>query len=149
MDVLHIERLLHNRRYNWWVVAAKMHCSSFPISHLCELTRITWKYRSYMVLQIEQLLYYWRHSLCGLDLHERSDWRTTAPPPPQTLIGNSLIFCYLVRNYMYDNKSHLPWLHTTHLITVLLPIMYRFLQGKLTSYTTRCSVFSIIRARKY
>ena len=36
--------------------------------------------RSYVdVLHIERLLYYQRHSLSGLDQHERSDWRATAP----------------------------------------------------------------------
>ena len=27
------------------------------------------------ILYIEQLLHYWRHSLCAIELHERSNWR--------------------------------------------------------------------------
>ena len=29
--------------YDWRVMAPNMHCSLFPICHLCVLTRITWK----------------------------------------------------------------------------------------------------------
>ena len=54
MDVPHIKWLLYYRRYlfsvldldvryNWQVLAPKMHHSLFPISHLCILTCITWK----------------------------------------------------------------------------------------------------------
>ena len=59
------------------------------------------------VLHNEQLLYYWRHSLCGLELHERPDWRATAPDTPQSCLDTTLCTYtaspympyYLVHNY--------------------------------------------------
>ena len=92
MDILHIKRLHYYQRclfsgaelhvrYDRRVMAPNTHCSLFPIRNLCVRPCITWKlYRSYMdVLHIERLVYYWRHSLYGLELHERSNWRATAP----------------------------------------------------------------------
>ena len=39
---------------------------------------------------IEQLFYYWRHSLCGFDLHERSDWRAMAQNTQQSFSDKTL-----------------------------------------------------------
>ena len=92
-DVLHIGRLFYYRRclfsvlelderYKWRVISPNTHPILFPISHLCALTRTTWKVlviyeRS--AWSIKRLLHYCRHSWCSLDLLERSDWRATAP----------------------------------------------------------------------
>ena len=68
------------------------------------------------ILHIEQLLNYWRHSFCGLELYERSDWTATAPDmhhshsliqhhvhttsisrqigAPATLLHSSQLHCY-------------------------------------------------------
>ena len=61
-------------RYDWQVMAPNTHHSLFLIMHLCVFTHIT-------VQHIQRLLYYWRHSLCGLEreLHERSDWIAMGP----------------------------------------------------------------------
>ena len=68
------------------------------------------------------MFYYWTHSLFGLDLHERSDWRGKAPDSHH---GGSLIHhcCaytaslyrlhYLVHNYIWQQTSHSLWLYHT------------------------------------
>ena len=79
-------------------------------------------YISYMDVQhIERLLYYWRHSLCGLELHERFDWRAAGGERGgQTHVSWSLIqhfVCILqARTYIavwcsatHDNKTHVPY----------------------------------------
>ena len=40
---VHFSVLELDERYKWRVMAPNMHCSLFPISHLCILTHITWK----------------------------------------------------------------------------------------------------------
>ena len=55
-------------------MAQNTHHSLFPIHCLCVLTRMTSKPN---VILIERLLYYQRHSLCGIGLHERSNSRAT------------------------------------------------------------------------
>ena len=42
------------------------------------------------VLHIEQPLCYQRHCLCSLELHERSDWRATAPDTHQPFSDTTL-----------------------------------------------------------
>ena len=42
------------------------------------------------VVHIERLFYYRRHSLCGLELHERSNWRATAPDIHQSFSDTTL-----------------------------------------------------------
>ena len=42
------------------------------------------------ILHIEQPLYYWRHSLCALELHERSDWKATPPDTHQSFSDTTL-----------------------------------------------------------
>ena len=45
------------------------------------------KYRSYIDVQhLEWLLYYQRHSLCGLELHKRFKWSATCPEIPAQVI---------------------------------------------------------------
>ena len=121
-DFLHIKRLLYSWRclfsvleldvrYEWQVVSPNMHCSLFLRSHLfvysC-IRHILETFRSYVYVQhIERLLYYWRYSLCGLELHERSNWRATTPDmlwsfSDTTLCANTpspYIHRYLVCNY--------------------------------------------------
>ena len=69
-------------RYDWWVTAPNTHHSLFPLSHLCMLTHIHVTSKLQVIYRWSaywRLLYYWRHSLCCLQMHERSDWRATAP----------------------------------------------------------------------
>ena len=71
------------------------------------------------VLHIEQLLYCWRHSWCGLELHEISDSRTIALDMYQSL-SDTTLFVYAASLYIHmyidlwcttthDNKTHLPY----------------------------------------
>ena len=98
-------------------MAPNTHCSLFQICHSCIYFHAYLEnYRLYMymdvlhmdVLHMEQLLHYQRHSLCGLELYERSNWRAMAPDthhgcsltqhcPPYT--ASLYIHCYLVHNY--------------------------------------------------
>ena len=49
-------------------------------------------YRSFMDgLEIKRLLYYQRHSLSGLELHDRFNWRGTNADMHRSMIGRSLI----------------------------------------------------------
>ena len=112
------------------------------------------------VLHIERLLYYRRHSLCDLELHEWSDWRAMGgsvgwgggPDTHWLFSGTTLcaytvspyIYLYLVCNYAWQQKSRTLWLHTTHQMTALLPNMFHFIRTKLASYTTCSSVFQLI-----
>ena len=160
MDILHIKWLLYyqryllsalelNARYEWWVMAPEMHCNLFLISHLCVLTRITWNFRSYVNVQhIKRLLYYRRHFLYSLELHERSDWRAMFPDMYQSFSDTTLctynasayIHCYLVHKYAWQQNLHTLWLHTAHQAMALLPPMHCFIRTKLASHTTHCSV---------
>ena len=91
-----------------------------------------------------------RFFLCGLELHERSDWRATAP---NTHRGHSLIkHCVHILQActditiwcttVHDNKSHIAYDCITHQIMVLLPIMHHFIGTK--SYVTTYKVLSSI-----
>ena len=73
------------------------------------------------VLHIEQLLYYWRYSLCGLELREKSNWRAMAPDKHQrhSLIEHCVrtaspsIYRYLVHNCTQQQNSPSWWLYCT------------------------------------
>ena len=95
------------------------------------------------ILHIERLLCYRRHFLCGLELHERSNWSfSDTTLCVYTASPYSAIWCTTTR----DNKTHVPydctlvtkrWLYCQWCII--------FIRTKLASYTTCCSVFSINR----
>ena len=98
---------------------------------------------------MKRLLCYRRHSLCGLELHERSDWRATAPDMHRSFSDTTLcaytaspyIHRYMVHNYAWQQNSRTLLLHTTHQMMALLPMFHSFLRTKLASYCTRSSVF--------
>ena len=52
------------------------------------------------ILHIERLLYCQRHSLCALELHERSYWRATAPDTYQSFSDKTLC-AYTASPHMY------------------------------------------------
>ena len=91
-------------------------------------TCITWKLHwpgptVYMdVLHMKRLLYYQRHSLCVLELHERSEWRATAPGTNRLFPDTTLcVYMYAVHhslglNYTFQN-SHTLWLYDSILCT--------------------------------
>ena len=116
-------------RYVGRVMATNMDRSLFPIQHLCILTHTKLEnYRSYMdVVHIKWLFYYWRHSSCVLDWHERSDWRVMAPDmqcshsliqycmcvyckPMRTC---TLIFDMQLQVYAWQQNSWHLWLYYT------------------------------------
>ena len=115
-------------------------------------------YRSYVdVLHIEQLLYYQKHSLCVLELHERSDWRTMTPNTHWSVTDTTLcaytaslyIYHYLVYNYAWQQNSHTLWLYYTPDKT-LLPTMHHFIKTSLASYSIHVAVsFQLQQERWY
>ena len=85
------------------------------------------------ILHIKQLLYYRRHSLHGLELHEKSDWRATAL---HTHCGHSLIqYCrvYIARPYIYCFGVQLR-------VTTKLTWLMTVLHTKREVYCQRCIV---------
>ena len=90
--------------------------------------------------------------LFGLELHERSEWRPTAPDmhcsfPDTTLseyITSPYICNYFVYNYTWQQNSHTLWLHTKHQTTALVLTKHRFIRTKLVTNPTSCPVFQLI-----
>ena len=72
-------------------------------------------YRAHMdILHIEWLLYYRRHSFCGLELYERFNLRTVAPDTHHHVILWYSIVCILQhrqKNKGACNSLHSNWLH--------------------------------------
>ena len=109
-----------------------------------------------VVLHIKQLLYCWRFALFELELHERSDWRTTAPESStelqlQTCVSHSLIehcvrtqqvHTYIAIWYAttHDNKTQIAYDCTTHQTTPLLPTMHHFASTNLATYSIQVAV---------
>ena len=108
------------------------------------------------VVHIQGLLYYQRHSLCCLELHERFDWRASALGTHRLFFdkilcafkANPYIHRYLVHNYLHvwQQNSRTLLMDTTQQTTALLLTMQclTFIRTKLTSYTTHRRVFPII-----
>ena len=86
------------------------------------------------------LLYCRRQLLCGLDLHERSDWRATCMAPDtqssfsdatlSAFTANPYIHHCLVCSYAWQQNLCTLWRQTAHQMTVLLPIMHSFNRTK-------------------
>ena len=87
-------------------------CILFPICHLCVLfmhnLKTTGPYTD--VLHIKQLLYYQKHSLCGLELHEKSDWRAIASDTHRC----PNIHVYIAIGVQLSMTTELTYLVTTH-----------------------------------
>ena len=67
-------------------------------------------------LCIERPLYYWRLPLCGLELHERSDWRWAL-----VILWHNIVCTYckpiytsLFGGQLRDNKTHVPYNRILH-----------------------------------
>ena len=107
-------------RYDWPVVLPNTYRSVFPISQT--ITRITWKLKlSYMdVLHIEWLLYYRKHSICSLDLLERSHWRVTAPHKHWSLSNKNYVPKPQARTYI----TMYVWVRMTTKLTYLMTTYY-------------------------
>ena len=108
--------------------------SDMPL--LCTYTQLE-NYRSYMDVlhvhvHIKQLLYYRRHSFCGL----RSDCRVTAPDTHGDLLWYNIVCVlhvqalYIHPNYTWQQNSCSLWLHTTHQRMALQQMMYCFTRTK-------------------
>ena len=104
------------------------------------------------VQRIEWLLYYQTHSLCDLKLQERSNWRAMAPDTHWSF-SDTKFYAYNASLYITSlygaqlcmaKNSHILWQYTTHQMTAFLAMMHHFIRTKLASYTTCCSVFSLI-----
>ena len=159
MDIEPIEWLLYRRRCifsvleldarcNWWGTASNSHHSLFLISHLYVLTHTTWNLEVNMDVQHTAWLFYnQRHSLCGLELHERFNWRAMSPDTSVVFwykicmyTAIPYIHCYLVCNYTWQRISRSLWLDTTQQTTWCI-----ILSRQIWLATFRCSVFSINR----
>ena len=111
MTILHSEIILYLVR-----AACKLRSASYGSKHelqslsnmpfMCILLCITWKLQvvcGRSIYQTTALLYCWRCSLWGLELHERSDWKTTAP---DTLHSCSLVqHCHTYTTSPYIHHS--------------------------------------------
>ena len=107
---------------------------------------------SYMgILHIEWLHYYQRHSLCTLELHERSDcWAMVRVIHHCVRILQAHVFIAICCATMHNKQNQCTLsLRTTHQSLALLPTTYRFIRVLLTSCTTHCSVFSINHVHYY
>ena len=138
-DVLHIRRLLYYKRCQagceiWMTTYASRQASQSFLGKpfVCiqlYLRHLTWK------LQVicGRLAYwttanYWKHYLCGLELHEKSYWRAMVPDTHCSLSGTTLcaytaslyIHSYFICYYAWQQNSHILWLYTctTHQTTV-------------------------------
>ena len=91
MDVQHIEQLLYYWRCSFSGLELRVlhvQLASYGSKHalhtlqyaiLCVLIQKLENYRLYMdALHNKRLLCYHRHLFCGLELHEKSDWRGMA-----------------------------------------------------------------------
>ena len=104
-------------RYEWQAMGPKTHHKSLSDKPF---------------VRIEQLLYYRRHSLCHLELHERSDWTAMAPDTHWSLSDTTFCAYTEARTYIAI------WCVTMH-----EPTTGHFITTMLATYTTHCSVFSV------
>ena len=131
MNILHIKQLPYYRRclfsvlelhvrYSWQVLIPNMHHNLLLICHLHALTCITWNYR--LCTDVLHILNdYQRHCLCGLEFHEGSNWRPTAPDTYWSFSDTALcpyiaipyIHHYLVHYCTWQQSSCTLWLYYT------------------------------------
>ena len=120
---------------------------------------------------IEQLLYYWTHSLCGLESHERSNWRATAPNTPCLFTGTTLCvytttptkltYMYLMTAYYTSNDSftaneasfynnEVGYLHILHIAVFFQFIAYTNIRINIigTYYHTSSQVYCMPSNKK-
>ena len=72
------------------------------------------------VLHIEPLLYYRKNSLCGSELHKRSDWRITALDIHWLFSDTTLrVYCKAVHTLLFGAQ-----LRTTAKLTYLMSAYY-------------------------
>ena len=102
------------------------------------------------ILHMKRVLYYTTFLWCGLELHERFNWKPTTPDMHHSCsliqrycvyTASSYIHCYLLCNYAWQQNSHTLWLHTTHRMMVLLPTLHNFIRTDLNSYSIHVAVF--------
>ena len=149
--VLHIERLLCyrrcifpvlelNARYEWRVTPPYTHRNLFVTSHLCVLKHIilitTGPIRTFCISNDSCTIR--KHSLCGLELHERFDWRGTALATHRSFSDTTLCACtyckpvyislFGTQRRLTTKLTHLMIAYCTHQTTALLPTMHRFIR---------------------
>ena len=147
-----------NVRYEWWVIPPNTHRSLFPISIFCAysvLRHINWNiqiicghsaYRTTVILS-ETLLMWFKGAL--------EIWlESYSPRHASVVLWYNTVHAYTASPYVHcfwygttpDNKTYIPYdcMHIIHQTMTLLSTMHWCKGAKLASYTTRCSVFSII-----
>ena len=81
----------------------------------------------------------WRHSFCGLQLHERSDWRAMDPDSCQShswiphcvcMLQTRAYIAICLGNNMHDDKTLVMYDCTTPQMRALLPTMHHFVRTK-------------------
>ena len=104
------------------------------------------------VVRIKGLLHCQKHVLCGVELHERSDWRTRFLDIHWSFLSYSFlsIHCkpytqlyipiWCTTTHKQQNSRWL-WLHTTYQTMALLSMMHHSVRTNLPGYTTCHSVF--------
>ena len=107
------------------------------------------------ILRIKRLLHYQRHSLCGLQFHEKSEWSVTAPVmhcghfithyPVYTV--SPYIHHDLVCNYRVHMKTKLTYLksiiHSKQSLYVNDVQFYKKKLGQLHALFARCNALLI------
>ena len=120
-----------------WVMAPNMHCSLFPICHLCVLPRIAWKLQVVCGRSI--------HHMIALLLNTFLVWVKVAWDIRLENYGprHAYIHHYSVHNYVWQENSRSLWLYYTpnNGFTANNASFYKNKFGNLLN--TRCSVFPI------
>ena len=102
------------------------------------------------ILHIKRLLCYQRHPLCYIVLHDRWDWRATAPDTHH-LIQHCVCILQPIHALMFSvqvdvhvTTKHMHLMTTTHQMMALLAMMHCFIRTKpyLKSYGLLLSIAS-------
>ena len=144
-------RLEPHVRDRCWVMAPNVHRSLFLICNLHVRNPSIENWRSYMdILHFEQLLYYWRHTLCGFELDQRSDWRATAPDMHQLFSDTTLSCIYFKPVHALLFVAQLHVCMTTKLTYLMTGYytpnnaLHGFIRTVLASCTTCCTIFQLL-----
>ena len=150
MDIIHIEWMHYHQRcvfsvleldvrYDWWVMGPNTYESFFPISYLCVLICITkpiqvvYGHSAYHTTTLNP-----RHFLCCLELHERSNWRATAPDMHRSISDTTL--CAYTASLYIQRYFILLWsyVHTyKYLMTAYYTLNDRFTTNNPSFYKNK------------
>ena len=88
------------------------------------------------VLHMQQILYYWRPSFSGLELHASYDWRVMTP---NTHHGLFPVSCHFVCISSITRKLQVTCKSIVQQVTPLLPRMFCFMLKAAVSYSQQAT----------